>query len=434
MKRVLLLTYYFPPAGGPGVQRPLKFVRYLRQAGWEPVVLTVDGGAFPAADASLAADVPPGVTVERTPALDPFQLYARLMGKGKEASVKVGSVGDAQGWKERLAQWIRANLFLPDARVGWLPYAIPAGRRLIAAHGIDAVMTTGPPHSCHLAGWVLQRLTGCPWLADFRDPWTDINYYHELPHTALARRVDAGLERAVLRAAAQVVTVSPHWAQLLQQKKPPAAPVAVIQNGFDPADMPVDVTPRTDVCYVTHVGSLYASRNPQALWQALQRLDAAGAAPELRIRLVGTVAPDVQAAIAAHGVAHRVAPVPYQPHADALALLCESAAALLVIEAFPHDAGMITGKLYEYVGTGRHVIGVGPPDGDAAALLRATGAGRLWARDDVAGLEAALRRVHAAWAAGRPLAGAAPEAAAHYTRAAQTHRLGGLLDRLVASR
>lgn len=432
MKRVLLLTYYFPPAGGPGVQRPLKFVRYLRQAGWEPVVLTVAGGAFPATDASLAADVPPGVTVERTPALDPFGLYARLTGQGAAASVKVGSVADAQGWKERLAQWIRANLFLPDARVGWLPYAIPAARRLLATHGIDAVMTTGPPHSCHLAGWALQRLTGCPWLADFRDPWTDINYYHELPHTALARRVDAGLERMVLRAAGQVVTVSPHWAQLLQQKTP-AAPVAVIQNGFDPADMPVDVAPRRDVCYVTHVGSLYASRNPQALWQALQRLDAAGAAPALRVRLVGTVAPDVQAAIEGHGVAHRVEHVPYQPHAEALALLCESAAALLVIEAFPQDEGVITGKLYEYVGTGRPVVGVGPPDGDAAALLRATGAGRLWGRGDVPALEASLHRVYEAWAAGQPLTGAAPEAAAPYTRAAQTHRLGALLDRLVAS-
>ena len=432
MKRVLLLTYYFPPAGGPGVQRPLKFVRYLRQAGWEPVVLTVDGGAVPATDASLAAEVPPKVTVERTPALDPFRLYARLMGKGRAASVKVGSVGDAQGWKERLAQWVRANLFLPDARVGWLPYAIPAGRRLIAGHGIDAILTTGPPHSCHLAGWALQRLTGCPWLADFRDPWTDINYYHELPHTALARRVDGMLERMVLRAAAQVVTVSPHGAELLHQKTP-AAPVAVIQNGFDRADMPVNVTPRADVCYVTHVGSLYASRNPQALWQALQRLDAAGAAPELRIRLVGTVAPDVHAAIEAHGVAHRVERVPYQPHADALALLCESAAALLVIEAFRHDEGMITGKLYEYVGTGRHVIGLGPPDGDAAALLRATGAGRIWARGDVAGLEAALRRVHEAWRVGRPLTGAAPASAAPYTREAQTHRLGALLDRLIAA-
>jgi len=118
VKRVLLLTYYFPPAGGPGVQRPLKFVRYLRSAGWEPVVLTVDGGAFPAADPSLATDVPPGVRVERTAALDPFRLYARLVGKGPDASVKVGSLGTGGGWKEQVAQWIRANLFLPDARVG----------------------------------------------------------------------------------------------------------------------------------------------------------------------------------------------------------------------------------------------------------------------------------------------------------------------------
>ena len=283
LPRVLVVTYYFPPAGGPGVQRTLKTVKYLRASGFEPVVLTVEAGAAPNRDATLAADVPGGVGVIRTRAPDPFALYGRLV--GKPGGVPTGAV-DAAGAMARLALWVRANVFLPDARVGWVPFALRAGKRVVreALRRVEpfaAVVTSGPPHSVHLVGRRLQRL-GVPWLADFRDPWTGINFYADLPMSRLARALDARLERAVLQTADAVTTVSPTWARLLEARGGLAeGDVSVVYNGVDEADLAAaeDVEVRRDAFVVSHVGSLYATRDPSALWAAIARLRAGGGVP-----------------------------------------------------------------------------------------------------------------------------------------------------------
>jgi len=430
-RRVLLLSYYFPPAGGPGVQRALKFVKYLPEVGWTPTVLTVRKGAFPAHDRSLADDVPTEATVHRTPSLDPHWFYARLTGRSDD-EVNVGSVeGQEETWMETVARWIRANFFLPDARVGWVPFAVWRGCRLIAEANVDAILTTGPPHSTHLAGAALQALTAVPWVADFRDPWTDINYYDELPHTRWARRLDAALERMVLRRARAVTTVSPTWRNLLVQKTDRSATdaVTVVQNGFDVDDLsPGGAAPATDAFEVTHVGSLYASRNPTGLWRALRRLRDEGAVPALRIRLVGTVDPNVREALAAQGLMDVTEIIPYVPHDEAVAYMRRAGLLLLSIEAFPQDEGMITGKIYEYLAAGRPVVGVGPPDGDAAALLRKTDGGRLFGRDDGLGLAQYIRTHYEAWAADTPRCGASSEALDPYRRRTQTERMGAVLS------
>lgn len=430
MRRVLIVSYYFPPSGGPGVQRVLKTVRYLRDFGWEPVVLTVEEGAYPDHDPTLWDDVPPEVLVHRTPAWDPYRWYARLTGRAAREAVKVGSVAGPATWQERLARWVRANVFLPDARVGWVPFAAVAISKLCRHLSIDALLTSGPPHSVHLSGLLGQRWTGTPWVADFRDPWTDINYYHELPHSALAHRLDAALERVVLRQAAQVTTVSPRWATLLRDKVHRGREdVWVVQNGFDAADVDaVTAVPPAEEFMLTHVGSLYASRNPVALWNALARLRDRGAIPRLRLRLVGTVAPGVRAALSRRGLDARTTHVPYVPHAEAVAAMQQAHLLLLCIEAFPHDDGMITGKLYEYLASGRPVLGLGPPHGDAADLLRQTHGGQMWARDDVDAIAADVLGHYEAWERGTMRSGAAPDAIASLTRRAQTGLLADVLE------
>ncbi len=430
-RRVLLLSYYFPPAGGPGVQRALKFVKYLPEFGWAPTVLTVREGAFPAHDRSLAADVPAAASVHRTPSLDPHWFYARLAGRSDD-EVDVGSVeGQQETGMERLARWIRANLFLPDARVGWVPFSVWRGRQLVAEGDVDAILTTGPPHSTHLAGAALQALTGVPWVADFRDPWTDINYYDELPHTRWARRLDAALERTVLRQARAVTTVSPTWRDLLTGKTGRTAgeAITVVQNGFDVDDLsPGEAAPSTEAFEVTHVGSLYASRNPTGLWRALRRLRDEGVMPALRIRLVGTVDANVRDALRAQGLMDVTELIPYVPHDEAVAYMRRAGLLLLSIESFPQDEGMMTGKIYEYLAAGRPIVGVGPRGGDAAALLRKTEGGRLFGRDDVSGLAQYIRHHYEAWAADTPQRGASPEALDSYRRRAQTERMGAVLS------
>ncbi len=423
LPRVLVVTYYFPPAGGPGVQRVLKTVKYLRDTGFEPVVLTVADGAFPSRDPSLARDVPDGVEVIRTRAPDPFALYGRLTGKGAQ-SVPTGAV-DRDGLLARAALWARANVFLPDARVGWVPFAVAAGRRVLGqaqrAHApFAAVVTSGPPHSVHLIGRRLQR-TGVPWVADFRDPWTGINFYDDLPMSRPARAFDRRLERLVLQSADAVTTVSPAWAGMLAEAGDlPPGRVTVVHNGVDAADLgaAADLAARDDVFVLAHVGSLYATRDPVAVWDAVRDLRERGQAERLVIRLVGRTDPAVLESAQATGAPVEV--VPYVDHARAVREQAQAALLLLSIEPFQADAGMITGKLYEYLASGRPTLSVGPVGGDAAALLDETGGGRLFARDDAAGIAAEIARHYRAWASGTPVGGASWDAVAPYTRQAQT--------------
>ncbi len=301
--RVLLVTYYYPPSGGSGVQRPLKMSRYLPEFGCEVTVLTVDPAqaAYPDPDPSMLADVPAAVQVVRTPSWDPYAAYARLTGKAKADAVGVGFArSEALGRKEQLARWLRANVFLPDARVGWVPFAIRAARRLHAAQPFDVVLTTAPPMSLHLIGLALAA-QGLPWVADFRDPWTDVYYLKELPRSALARRLDLALERRVLRRATRLVSVSASVAAGLGGKV--GRPVAVIPNGFDPADF-ADAAPALDPAgpfTLSFVGNFLGQQNPPALWEALARIVAEPGHPEVRLRLVGHVDPLVLESVAQRG-------------------------------------------------------------------------------------------------------------------------------------
>jgi len=422
---VLLVTYYFPPAGGAAVQRFLKFARYLPAHGWQPVVLTVrpEDAAYPARDPELLEEVPPDVPVIRTRAWDPYAAYARLLGQRKEEAVSVGFAGRPhRSWKEQLARWIRANLFLPDARVGWVPFALRALPRLLRQYPIEAVVTTGPPHSTHLIGYQAHRRYGLPWVADLRDPWTGIDYYEMLPMTRWARRIDAWLERWVLQTASQRVVVTPAMQRALEAR---GLPAVLVPNGFDPADFE-GLQPRpSEHFWVTYAGSMNPARNPEALWQALRSLNDA---TRLRVRLIGMVDASVHRAIAQHGLTDRVEVLPFLPHRQVLQYLLDSALLLLVVNRVAGNAWIITSKLYEYLGAGRPVLGIGPVAGDAAAVLRETKAGEMFDYDDVEGIAAYLRRHYEAWAAGRPLPGAPPELARRYSRPYLAGELARLLE------
>ncbi len=437
MSRLLIVTYYFPPSGGAGVQRVLKWVKYFREFGVEPVVLTVEGGAYPKHDETLGREVPPGVEVHRTSAFDPYTAYARLTGRSRQQAIAetAGHVAESESWKERLAQWVRANLFIPDARVGWVPFAVRRGARVLRYESFDAILTSGPPHSVHLTGLALHRLTGLPWVADFRDPWTDISYYDELPRTAIARIVDEWLERTVLTEAAKVITISEAGKELFLSKVPRVAEdIAVIENGFDPADFAVENTVPADCFVLAYVGSLYGSRSPEALWQAIASLREQGLIPKLRLRLVGRIGDDVLATLRRYGLDAVTEVVSYLPHDEAVREMQQATALLLTIEPYSHENGTTTGKIYEYLAAGRPVLGSGPATGAAANLLREAEAGRMIDRDDAEGFAEYLRSLYQAWERGGMPNGASAEAAASYSRRTQTGEVAALLDTVVIAR
>lgn len=434
LKKILIITYYFPPAGGPGVQRSLKFVCYLRDFGWEPIVLTTRNGAYPERDVSLLEDVPKNTKVYRTRAPDPFRCYARFTSRADHQAIRLGSFATGStNRKERLARWVRANLFLPDARLGWIPFALQRGRRILDGEQIDALLTTGPPHSTHLIGWALHAGTETPWIADFRDPWVDINYYAELPHSRAALKFDALLEKAVLRNASAVTTVSPSWRQMLTRKVCSGATkaVVVIHNGFDFQDFR-----SADVCDPAHfllsyVGSLYASRNPVTLWRALAKLRLQGEVTKLRLQLIGRADQPVLQSLNQHGLDDITRHMEYVPHSEAIRHMRQSAMLFFVIEPARYDRGMITGKLYEYMASGCPILSFGPLESDAAAILAETATGHLFDRDDIEGTIQFIRSYYQAWEQGIYLGTVPRQSLQFYSRRHQTLVLADLLNHLV---
>ena len=429
--RVLIVAYYVPPAGGPAVQRILQFVEYLGEEGWTPEVLTVRQGVYPNRDPALLDRLPPADRIHRTPALDPYAIYQALTGKGEE-DLPTGSMEEGTSWTEALAKWVRANVFIPDARVGWWPFAVYRGLRLLRTGRYDALITSGAPHSVHLTGHTLHRWTEVPWVADLHDPWTDISYYDDLPHTAWARRLDAALERSVLSTSSAVTTVSPSWADLFATKAHNT--YHVVENGFSADDFDgIEEAPSDETFVLAHVGKLYGSRNPTAVWEALARLREADKIPALTVRLIGTVDPAVEQSIQRYGLDPIVERVDFVPHAEALRAMAGSTLLLLVIESFAQADGMITSKLYEYLASGRPVLGVGPPAGDASALLRTHDAGEMVRWDAVDRAAAVIADHYEAWARGTPRSGADRRALRKHSRRHQARRMARVLDTCVGA-
>ncbi|MBL7977427.1 MAG: glycosyltransferase family 4 protein [Bacteroidetes Order II. Incertae sedis bacterium] len=385
MKQVLFIAYYFPPSGGPGVQRSLKFVRYLPTYGWMPTVLTVDPAyaAFPAIDPSLIAEVPPEVEIHRTRAFNPLELYARFTGR-KDQTVTVGTLHEATTPKERLMQWLRANLFIPDARIGWNRPALQKALNVIHSRPFDAIITTSPPHSTHLIGLKLHQKTGIPWLADFRDPWTDISYYHTLPHTRLAHWWDAKLESKVLNGADLVTMVSPYYLRQMQERMQHPERMHLLSNGFDPNDFPPmpHIPTKKEQFTLAYTGSLFV--NPSGLWQAIA--DIRRDWPTIRLQFTGRTDERVLADMHKKHIDDILIQQPYVAHEEALLCMQTADALLLVIEEKAGTEGILTGKLFEYLATGKPILAIGPPNGDAAKVLRAAGAGEMISHQDVAAI------------------------------------------------
>lgn len=423
--RLLVVAYYFPPSGGAGVQRVLKWVKYLPQFGIEPVVLTVKNGAYPNLDPTLTADFPPDLRVIRTSSLDPFALYARLTGKDRDTLVEQ-STDDLRS-AGKFAGWVRANMILPDARVGWMPFAASRG---LGIRNIDAVLTSGPPHSVHLTGHFLWKFRRLPWLADFRDPWTDIHYYKELPRTNAATGIDRFMERRVLKKASRITTVSPSWAQLLAERS--GRSVDVIPNGFDAADFRQPAAKEHSEDFrIVHVGSLYNTRNPVAFWTAAERFQRQ-TGEGIHFRAVGRIGQEIKDSAYDAGVDAEW--ILYSSHDEAVRYMQQADLLLLSTEPHDSDAGHITGKVYEYLATGNPVLAIGTPGGDADMLLNATGAGKLFARSDVEGITTYLMKQWSAWKQGQPAAGASQESIAPYSREHQTGRLAELVKEMIIGR
>lgn len=388
-KRVLILTYYWPPSGGAGVQRWLKFCRYLPQYGVEPVVITVDPkvASYPLLDESLLAEVPKDMQVIHTRSFEPLALLGRIVGKKQVPHAGFSNV-DTRSLLQRVLRFIRGNFFVPDARVGWNRYAYKAARKLIEQKSFDAIVTTGPPHSTHLVGLRLKKKLGIKWLADFRDPWTDIYYYNQLMHLPFVKQYDAKLERKVLAAADEVVTNCPSNRLLLSGKlhKDCIGKFTSVTNGFDEDDF-VDDVPRPDIFTLTYVGTISERYEPDVVFAALQHLVKKGI--NLRFRVVGSIAPSLIELVKQRSLDAYFELIDYVPHHEAIKYMQHSSMLLYIFPKTNNDGG-IAGKLFEYLATGVPILALGPKEGDSAMILAETNAGKMFERSEEEGIKAYL--------------------------------------------
>ena len=426
MKRVLVVTYYWPPSGGSGVQRWVKFSKYLVEEGWQCVVCTPENPDLIAVDDTLGVEIPPEVVVLRRPIVEPYEAYRRLLGRKKGQEVTPINSG-GKSFKEKLSLYVRGNMFVPDPRVWWVRPTTRFLLKYLKEHPVDVIVTTGPPQSMHLIGQRLAKATGIPWIPDFRDPWTKMYYLKHLPLTKCTWRRLEKMEQSVIDEASAVLTVTPLVQEFYAAKT--KTPVAMITNGFDEEDFADEAQP-DGFFNVTHTGLFAKDGNPLVLWKVLGEMASREPAfrEKLRLRLAGKTDPEVLRAVADAGLAENVVNLGYCVHADAVR---EQKSATILILPLRHDPDyriILPGKLFEYLASRRPMLGIGQSDGAMARIVADCAAGKVCDWEDEAGMR---RFIEGVWKAF--LDGGVPPTAGDisaFTRRATAHSLATLLDKV----
>ena len=391
MKKVLIITYYWPPSGGAGVQRWLKFAKYLSEFGYEPIIYTPENPEFPAIDESLVIDIPKGVTVLKQPIWEPYNWYRQFLGQ-KDKKIGAGFVSEKKepGLLHKISVWVRGNFFIPDARRFWIKPSIQYLTQYLKDNPVAAIVSTGPPHSMHLIALGLKKQLDVNWIADFRDPWTNIDFYKELMLSSWADKKHHQLEKEVLMTADKVVTIG--YTMTKEMKALGAKHVETITNGFDEDDFPEMDSELDEEFTISHIGTFSPSRNHPKFWQALSELKAENQAfaKALKLRTVGVVDHKVAAAISEAGLEENWERIEYVSHAEVLKYQCSSKVLLVSINNTPNATGILPGKFFEYLASGRPILAIGPKESDIGTVLSVTKAGVIVERDDTQAMKDAL--------------------------------------------
>ncbi|MEL4308543.1 glycosyltransferase family 4 protein [Joostella sp. CR20] len=380
MKKVLIICYYWPPAGGPGVQRWLNFVKYLPEFGVEPIVYVPENPDYPMEDTSFLAEVPTSVRVIKQPIFEPYKLASLFSGK-KTKQISKGIISKKkQSLSEKFLLWVRGNFFIPDARIFWVKPSVTFLEEFLQQEKIGTIITTGPPHSVHLIGMKLKALLNVNWIADFRDPWTTIGYHSELKLSEKSKAKHEKLEQAVLTSADQIIVTS--FTTKTEFKALTNRPIEVITNGFlDTDDKNIKLNKNFTL---SHIGSLLSGRNPNILWEVLGSLieENENFKKDFQLQLAGAVSEDVLETINENGLQSNLSLLGYVSHDEALQLQ-RSASVLLLIEIDAEKTrGIIPGKLFEYLASERPIVAIGPEKWDVFTILNETKAGSCFLYTD----------------------------------------------------
>ncbi|WP_312076859.1 glycosyl transferase family 1 [Chryseobacterium sp.] len=405
-KKILIITYYWPPAGGPGVQRWLKFAKYLPDLGWKPIIYTPENPSYPLLDESLMKDVPKDLEIVRTKIWEPYQLAEKLNKSNKKFKAGQFDVGQNQSWKSKLSIWVRGNFFIPDARVFWVKPSTEFLEKYLKENNIETIVTTGPPHSMHLIGLNLKKkLPNLKWVADFRDPWTEISYYKHLKLTNRSDKKHRFLESEVFKNADITLATSYTDAENFRKH---GANAFCITNGFDESDArhheqsEAIFSNASSKFTLSYIGVLEQLRNPENLWKALDDLVKTHLdfAENFSLKFVGRIDDKILQTLEDSSLKNHILNLGYLSHDKAVEEMAKTS--LLLITNFPNETskGIIPGKIFEYLATGKQIISFGPKDADVARILTETKAGKHFSYEDSEKIKSFILEKFELWKAG----------------------------------
>lgn len=389
MKKVLIITYYWPPAGGPGVQRWLNFVKYLRDFQVEPVIYVPENPSYPIIDNSFLKEIPSDLKVIKKEIFEPYSI-AGIFSKTDTETISSGIIKDEkeQSALQKAMLYIRGNYFIPDARKFWIAPSVKFLKKELANEQYDVVITTGPPHSLHLIGLQLKKALNINWIADFRDPWTNIGYHDKLRLNAASRKKHEDLEKEVLITADHLITTSFTTRDEFVAKTP--KPVTVITNGY--TQTVEGRSFKKPKFQVAHIGSLLSGRNPENLWKAMQELinEDVDFRNYFQLSLAGKVSETVLNSIHSHGLEEYLNNEGYVNHGRALQMQKEAIVLLLIEIDSKETRGIIPGKLFEYLACRNPILAIGPEKWDVQKIISETKAGKFYRYEDKAGIKQQL--------------------------------------------
>ena len=379
MKKVLVITYYWPPAGGPGVQRWLKFVRYLKEFNVEPIVYAPENPSYPIVDESFLDEIPDDITILKQPIFEPYGI-ASIFSKKKTKVISKGIISSKwQSPIEKFMLWVRGNFFIPDARKFWIKPSVKYLQEFIVNENIDTIITTGPPHSIHLIGLQLKKLLNIQWIADFRDPWTTIGYHSKLKLRKSSKAKHKILEGEVLNSADKIIvtsfTTKDEFYYITEK------PIKVITNGYDINNIgKVELDTKFTI---SHIGSLLTGRNPQILWQVIAELvnENSDFSNDFKLQFAGVISKDVLKDINNYKLNNYIDLLGYISHEETLKLQRSSQVLLLIEIDSDETKCIIPGKLFEYMAAERPILAIGPEGWDVAKIISETNTGNCYTYD-----------------------------------------------------
>lgn len=445
-KKVLIITYYWPPAGGTGVQRCLRFVKYLRNFGWEPIVYTADNANYPLYDEDLIKEVPEGIQTLKLKIREPNNLFARTGSSGNANRPKIQS--NVEGKKSLLVKFlwfVRGNFFIPDARILWVKPSVRYLEKFLNENKVDVILSSGPPHSLHLIAKRLKDKLNIPTVADFRDPWTSIDYLSEMYLTPFAKRKHEKLERMVVTSATAITVVGNTMYNEFKEKYNRDS--TVIYNSYDNAPLPAKGQPpsppeggsitahrlHSDIdrhggFTIVHIGSFLKNRNCPDLWEVLGEMvkNDSAFAKNLDIKLIGNVASNILDSIEKNLLTANLNKIDFMPHSDTLTHLFSAQVLLLPIDRIPNCEFVLTGKLFDYLKARRPILLIGPENGDAAYVIKNCNAGYSCNFGDKAKMESTVRMMYELFLQGKN--NIQPVNVEQYSAYEVTKKLAGLFD------